>query len=273
MKSPHHPFLAAILTGAIFAGASALEAQAEPDDAKPERHEDRRHPAFGDKDGDPFGDLSPEQRDRLREAVRRAWSDPGVIQARDEVKVATEAYQKALAATLTNTDPETAKLVERFRQHMESESKGYLSPGMSSPGRGPGPGGPGGPGGSGRERRDIEGFMIMENPSFLRDLDDTKRAIYREAHRKAVESPEVKARIEALRTLRNQDEEVRKKRTEVIRGMHQALRLAMVESDPRVAEFLPKLSPSEGWHPDGEPGEKRDSPPKDRKPGSPPKPE
>lgn len=195
---------------------------------------------------DPFRDLTSEQRDRLREAVRRAWNDPAVIQARGEVKAATDAYQSALREALVRTDPDIAGLVEKFRLSTQSESKGYLAPGMGN-GRGPGgspgpnPGFPGLPGGGGRDwRGGFEGFLLLENPPFLRDLDDGKKQLYRDAHRKALENPDVNRRLDTLKALRQEDDEIRKKRTEAIRGVHQALHRALIEADPRVVEFLPK---------------------------------
>lgn len=234
---------------------------------------------------DPFRDLSPDDRNRLREAVRRAWNDPAVIQARDEVKAATDAYQTALREALVRTDPEIAGLVEKFRLATQSESRGYLAPGLPN-GRGtPGqmppnfPGLPGmGPGnGNGGGNRDgrpgLEGLLLMENPPFLRDLDDARKSRYREAHRRALEHPEVRQRLDSLKSLRLEDDENRKKRTETIRGLHLALHRALVEADPSVAEFLPKTFDERRPNPGpGEPGsDRRDrrEDPATPKPGSP----
>ncbi|MCB1092361.1 MAG: hypothetical protein KDL87_12570 [Verrucomicrobiae bacterium] len=260
----------ALLCGGLMLASTLSPIQAEPEgppseskrdrpEGKPPRGSFERHPGGKPEDGpDPFANLAPEQRDRLREAIRRAWSDPALIQARDEVKAATDAYQRALQAALIRTDPEIAGLIEEFRKSSQSDARGYLSPGFPG-GRGPGGGGNGG----GREGRGFEGFLVMENPSFLRDLDDEKKQIYREAHRKAMETPAVKERLESLKNMRQEDDDLRKKRTEAIRGMHQALRKALIDADARVAEFLPKLNLEGGRRPDGEGGERRgpDGPP------------
>jgi hypothetical protein len=248
----------------------------------------KRPPSVPRGDADPFRDLTPDQRDRLREAVRRAWNDPAVIQARDEVKAATDAYQNALRDSLVRTDPAMAGLIEKFRLSSQSDFRGYLAPGTNN-GRNqdgdPGPEVPNLPGSGGNNNRDgrgFEGFLTMENPAFLRELDDEKKRIYREAHHQAMENSEVRTRMEALKSLRHEDDEMRRKRTEAIRGVHQSLRKALVEADPRVGEFLPK-APLEGRRPDGENPEKRGgksdgeplplppSPP--RKPGPEPEPE
>ena len=81
----------------------------------------------------------------------------------------------------------------------------------------------------------------MENPPFLHDLDPEKQKIYRDAHSKAMQSDDVKQRIDSLRELRQSDEEMRRERIEQIRLVHQAVRKAMAEADPRVVEFLPEI--------------------------------
>lgn len=233
----------------------------KPEPKVPRDPSGKRPPSVPGGDADPFRDLSPEQRDRLREAMRRAWNDPEVIQARDEIKAATDAYQKALRDSLVRTDPDMAGLIEKYRLSSQSDFRGYLAPGSPN-GRGqggnegPNPPAPGSNREGNREGKNFEGFLVMENPPFLRDLDDERKRLYREAHRKAMENPEVRTRLDALKTLRHEDDEMRKKRTEAIRGMHHALRKALVEADPRVGDFLPKVLP-DGRRPDGDNGEKR----------------
>lgn len=242
--------LAILLVGA--AGFSVFgQSEAQPDGkegGKPGKvpNSGKRPAHLQGGNPDPFAGLAPEQREKLREAVRRAWNDPAVIQARDEVKAATDAYQNALKAAIDRSDPETAQLIEKYRQSSQTESKGYLFPGgATNPGRANGQ-----PGGLPltervREWRDFESFLIMENPPFLRDLDDEKKRLYREAHRKAMETEDVRGRVEQLKKLRQEDDEFRKKRTEAIRGMHVALRKALIEAEPRVAEFMPTVTPAD----------------------------
>lgn len=241
--------LAIVFVGTLgFSVFGQTEAQPNKEGGKPAKvpNPGKRPAHLQSGNTDPFAGLAPEQREKLREAVRRAWDDPAVIQARDEVKAATDAYQNALKAAIDRSDPEMAKLIEKYRQSSQTESKGYLFPGgANNPARVPGP-----PNAlpipeRAREWKDFESFLIMENPPFLRDLSDDKKRLYREAHRKAMESEDVRGRVEQLKTLRQEDDEFRKKRTEAIRGMHSALRKALVEADPRVAELLPVVTPAD----------------------------
>jgi hypothetical protein len=249
---------------------------AEPDKEKPEAtgpskdkdHPRKRPPGAEDprRDSDPFRDLSPEQREKLREAVRKAWSDPSVLQARDELKTAAETYQNAIYSAIKRSSPDMAEAVDLLRKNSSSELKMYSSPGM---GRGPGGGGPGpSPGGgpSGRGWKEVEGFMTMESPSFLRELPADKQKIYRDAHRKAMESAGVKAKVESLKSLRQEDENMRKKRIDAIRGVHLAIRRALIEADSRVSEFLPENRRPGSEGKGGERSKGNPQPPAPRKP-------
>lgn len=201
---------------------------------RPPGDDDGRFHKGPERDEDPFRNLSSEQREQLREAVRRAWSDPAVIEARDKLKSAAEAYQDALNSSIKRSSPQLSDAIDSLRRDSESAFKMYG-------GHGPSKGGdPGGSGGRRGDWRDYEGFLTMENPPFLHDLDPEKQKIYRDAHSMAMKSDDVKQRIDSLRELRKSDEEMRRERIEQIRRVHQAVRKAMAEADPRVLEFLPE---------------------------------
>ena len=52
--------------------------------------------------------LSDEEKEKLRTALREVWTDPAVINARDEVKSAAEAYQKEIREAVSKADPSMA---------------------------------------------------------------------------------------------------------------------------------------------------------------------
>ncbi len=260
--------LLALIIGNLSLASAAPDGEKARDGepARPKEHEGRSRPGEGGPTSertDPFQNLSPEEREKLREAVRRAWNDPAVIEARDKLKNAAEDYQNALNASIKRTSPELTDTIESLRRDSDSSLRIY--------GPGPVPGGKGGePGGGGRDWRDYEGFLTMENPTFLRDLAPEQQAIYREAHAKAMATEKVKARLGSLRALRQADDEIRKQRIEGIRGVHQAIRQALIEADPRVETFLPEPRRTGGDTEPPGPGRERGNP--DRNPGPRPEP-
>ncbi len=248
-------FRFAAMTPILAAGFLTLPLLAGPNDSglgTPETDKPDR-PEKSDRE-DPFRNLTSEQRTELREAVRKAWSDPAVIEARDKLKSAAEAYQNALNSAIKRGSPELAETVDALRRETDSAFRIY--------GHGPGKEGtPGGPSGGRRgDWRDYEGFLTMENPPFLRDLTPEQQAIYREAHAKAMNASDVKSRLSTLRDLKQSDDEIRKQRIEQIRRVHQAIREAMKAADPRVAEFLPEYPRP------GEDGRDRPRPPRPEPP-------
>lgn len=208
-------------------------------------------------ESDPFRDLTPEQREALREAVRRAWNDPTVIEARSEVTSAAENYQQVLQSAILRIDPELKEAMTKMRKSTTSSAlKGFSgSPSMGGPGR-PGGGGPGG-----RRMGGFEGMVTLERPSFLRDLKPEQQKIYLEAHRKAMEVPSVKEMLEEMKGLRKEDEALRERRVEMITRTHRAIRQAMFEVHPEMAEWLPERTRTGG---SGGGGDGRDRKPGDK---------
>ena len=185
---------------------------------------------------DPLAGLSEEERQRLREVMRRAWSDPAVIQAREEIQTATKAYQQALRDAIELLDLELIDAVEKIR-----DSSAYRGPFPENyrGGAGGGPRGNGeGPLGGGRG---FDDFLTMESPPFLKDLSEEDREIYREAHRKARESEPFKTTIGRLKEVREQDDTLRDRKVELFREVRRVLTAQMVEADPRVKDILAKF--------------------------------
>lgn len=238
--SKHFPGLVA---AAVAVALPAMLGAAPGDEGPPRKppaaatDDPRRHGHEGDRE-DPFRNLTAEQRNQLREAVRKAWSDPVVLEARDKLKSAAEDYQNALNAAIKRSSPELTETIDSLRRDSESAFRIY----GPSPGKGGGePGGPGGGGGR-RDWRNYEGFLTMENPPYLRDLTPEQQRMYREAHTRAMQADGVKSRLDSLRDLRKTDDEIRKQRIEQIRRVHAAIRRAMIEADPRLESILPERS-------------------------------
>ena len=271
MKS-HPPFpvaTAAFLAVGWFVFAFSVEAGPEPD-KKPGKEipgkKDGKKPEGGPNAGgykgrggsDPLRNLSAEERERFRNAMRRAWDDPAVLQARDEVKEATIAYQRALTEAIGKTDPEVLALLRKIQAGSESPLK-KIHP------QGNGPGGRGRPGGVGF--RDFEAFITGNSPGFLNGLNEEQREIYRRAREKALKSPEFQEVFGQLRQMRKVDEDLRNKRIELFGRARQTFHVQMLKADERVKDLLPRdgLGPK-GPPPVGRPGPPRkmpDRPPRD----------
>jgi len=205
--------------------------------------------------------LSPEQREKLREALRGVWTDPAVINAREEVKHATEAYQAAIKAAVERADPSVTDLL--------SKVQGAGMMGAMSPGGPSGPGGPGGPGSpNGSPRRGFD--QQIRPPGFLESLSPEAREKFRKTEEEAMNSEAVKAARTELDRIHEEDEALRRKRVEAHRNLRKVTVEEMIRIDPAVAEMQKRLL--DGGRPPGN-GEKKKDPDAKEKKSSDPAPE
>lgn len=269
MKSPLRIAFSLLLASVWLSQAWPALGDPESEKKKPKKAEGSKAEAQKDHGGgDPLRNLSPEEREKFREVMRQAWSDPAVLQARDEVKEATVAYQKALIEAIKRNDPEVVALMEKIRAAPDSPIKSLFSGG--------GPGGRGRPGGSGF--RDFEAFISGESPSFLKNLTEEQKGIYRKAREQALQSSEFQEMLGKLRKLRENDEAMRNERIELFGQVRQILTKQMIEADKRVKAFLPQeMRHSKGPPPNGRrgpaPSRKRPDSEKGDSPEPPGKPE
>jgi hypothetical protein len=217
--------------------------------------------------GDPLRHLTPEEREEFREAMRRAWDDPAVLQARDEVKKATTAYQKALNEAIGRKDPNVVALLKKIRDANESPGDAPYPPGGQPGGRNRAGGGSGG------GFRDFEAFLTGGSPSFLNKLSEEQREIYRMAKEKALKSPEFQEVFGKLREMRLHDDELRNKRIELFGRARLTLNTEMLKADKRVKDFLPKdhfapKGPGSGPPPKKPEGTREEAPIPPKKPGN-----
>lgn len=167
--------------------------------------------------------LGPEQREKLRESLRQVWTDPAVINAREEVKHASEAYQAAIRSAVERTDPEVAALLAKIQ---------------SDGGMGTGFGTPGGPG-----MMPPRGFEEqIRPPGFLDGLEPAMRARYAKAESAAMDTSAVKSARKELNDIRKEDESLRRRRIEAHRKLRKITVEEMLRIDPGLAEVQKRLS-------------------------------
>jgi hypothetical protein len=176
--------------------------------------------------------LNDSEKEKLRDVLRVVWTNPSVMIARDEVKSATEAYQKAIREAVTKADASVANLMVKVEKNTEGRMHDRI-------------GGPP-PGRSGLYRRSLD--YPMSPPGFLEKLTPKEQERFRKAELAAKETAKVKEARNTLNVLQKQDEECLRKRLEAHREMRQAILSAMVETDPGIKELQDRLymSPASG---------------------------
>jgi hypothetical protein len=178
--------------------------------------------------------LSDGEKEKLRTVLREVWTDPSVMIARDEVKSATEVYQKAIREAVSKADPSVANLIVKVEKSAEvrHDRHGGLPSGRS-----------------GLYRRSLD--YPMSPPGFLEKLTIKEQERFRKAELAAKETAKVKEARNLLNTLQKQDEECRRERLEAHREMRQTILSAMLEVDPGVKELQDRLNMSSASGPGG----------------------
>jgi len=108
----------------------------------PDRDRDHRRgfPPSGDRPGffpkegdhgDNFKHLSEEDRQKVRSAFEKAWKNPAVIQARNDLMKANDQYREALRQAIRDADPEVTKILERAKA--EGPQGGHRMPDPADP--------------------------------------------------------------------------------------------------------------------------------------------
>ena len=168
--------------------------------------------------------LSPEQRDKLREALRDVWIDPAVINAREEVKLATDAYQAAIKAAVSRADPSIAGVMAKIQESNSGLAHEHISgrPSMGSAGK------------SGFEGQ-------IRPPGFLESVSPEMRQKIKKAEETAMVSPVVIAAKDELDAIRKEGDAQRRKRIEAYRKLRKVTVDEMVRIDPSLAEVQVKL--------------------------------
>ncbi len=186
--------------------------------------------------------LSEEDREKLRGALREVWTDPAVLSAREEVKLASEAYQAAIRKAVGSADPSVADLLKEI-QHINEGSGNSRSKG-DAPGRfGP--------------TRGLE--SPVGAPAFLENLTPEERARFKAAEAKVQDAENVLAARKEMEALRLQDDQMRRQRMEAHLKMRRAVLEAMFAEDPELKSLQSRLGFTPGGKGKGRPGGKKQS--------------
>jgi len=117
----NRPFCPLLLLAiaAAFLGGSLIAQAPEGDRDKP-RPKKPPGEVPGDRNREP--ELSPEENERLRQALARAWENPEVIRTRESVRQATEEYRKALRKAVREVDPGAVDLMGKLHEKSKSQA-------------------------------------------------------------------------------------------------------------------------------------------------------
>jgi len=195
-----------------------------------------------------WSELSEDDRNRLREALRQVWSDPAVINAREEVKEASDAYQKAMSGAVQRVDPTVAETLFKVQKSVEREMRERLGGPSGFPGAFPRPG---------------EEYPTHP-PGFLERLTPEQRERWKAIEDRTRETPEVQAALRSLEEIRKQDEELRRRRLEAHRQVRAAMMAELSDADSEFAEMMErwqnqpnKSTPGEPRGPEGKSSRER----------------
>lgn len=199
----------------------------------------------------PLGDMSDKDKAAMKKALQAVWENPEVMQARDEVRRATDTLREAIRKAVGKEDPRVAALVEKLHGGGKTRDWGKKRPGPDGRGGHPQMGRPGGGSdrgpGFGGDGRGIGPAGIMAfHGEFTKE--ETKRLEV--AKRKAMESEAFRKVMESQRSLLKQGEELRNRRVEMFHQTRQAMTQAMVEADPEVKPLLERMEKRKKDRPD-----------------------
>lgn len=185
-------------------------------------------PAFADiendsKEREKWDSLSQEDRERLREALREVWTDPAVLSAREDIKVASEAYQEAIRKAVSNADPTVADLLKEMQTTNEGNMRARVK------GDGPGRFGP----------RGLE--YSAGPPAFLEKLSPEERELFKAAEKEAQNAASVIAARKEIEALREKDDQIRRQRMEAHLKMRKAVLEVMFAENPELKELQSRL--------------------------------
>jgi len=130
MSYPHATsILLALLLATRFGLAAPNDQSKPPPPPEPPRGEMK--PPYGQHRGGPSGmrdggfDKLPEpERQRVREAMDKAWKQPEMQAAKDKFMKASEEFRNSLRTTLQGIDPEVVKILDKVKPPMPWEMRG-----------------------------------------------------------------------------------------------------------------------------------------------------
>ena len=171
-------------------------------------------------------ELTKEEQQKLREALRTVWSDPNVLSARENVNRSAKEYHTAVRESIGKKDPATRKLLER----VQKSQSGFVQAAM---------------GGSGGFKKHIHGASVnrlsqlIAPPGIMEKMSQEQKEKFKEVGAQAKQQPGVVQAIEELKSLSKADEEIRQKKLEAFRKFRRAYFDAIIEIEPTLEQFLP----------------------------------
>ncbi len=241
-------FMSKVLWLVVFV-CSALQVavRAEPEDSEKKREVAVKREAGKDHRPEKraaLADMSAADKEAMRKALQAVWENPEVMQARDEVKRATETFHKAIRKAVGKENPRIAVLVEKMHGGGKSRDWGKKRPGPGPEGRGGRPPmgralgtNDHGPGAAG-DGRGIGPAGFMAFPGKFSEEEKTR---LEQARKIAMESEGFRQVQQDLRILLKQGEELRKKRVEMFHRTRAAMARAMIEADPEIKPLLERI--------------------------------
>ena len=235
---PQNFLLPAVALSFVFSGPGFTQDQKRGPEI-------RKGPPPASSDRDLMKDLSEDERMKLRKAMSEIWSDPAVVQSRDEVNQAVQAYKNSIQAAILKKDPKLAPVMEKLAKASEGRKSGI--PGMT----------PGGGGEKGRSHKGkgtgggIEGRgtdMMFRFPPYLSKASESQKKRYFKLLEEIRNSPENKELMGKMGKLREKDSELRRERTKIFSAMQKSVHKRMKE-DPELADLL-KDQPERPGRPD-----------------------
>ncbi len=238
--------------------------------SKPAKPEQRSRDKGASARLEAWESLSEEQRGKLKQALRDAWTDPAVISAREEVKQASDAYQEAIQAAVHRSDPSLADVMSKIQRSNSGMAHERI---WGRPGREGSEGRKGMPSSSRRGEADNEdkdgakpqrGFGgQIRPPGYLEALSPEERESFRRAEEAALASDAVRTARSELEQVREEGEALRHRRLDAHRKLRKATIEEMIRFDPSIAELREKLSGEnrDAGAPRRKAGGKKDDPP------------
>lgn len=239
------------LLALLFAIAALTAAAQEGGGDKPRPN--KKPP--GEQPGNPpQRDLSPEENERLRQALAQAWEDPEVVRTRESVRQATEEYRKALRKAVRDVDPGAVDLMGKLHEKSKSQALEHRIQPKMKPSKGgpefppPPPMPPGSP-------AEMVEWIVNNEPGFRPLEPDQRRALIRLARDIAAKGT-LDAELETVRRSTNP-----KDSNNARMRLRQRLYDVMAEQDPGFRQLRVTLP-----EPNQRPNRPKDEPRPERPP-------
>lgn len=236
-----------VFSGLIFCSSILADSENEKKKGSRRSVEGRREQARKPS----IADLSSEDREGVKKILRVVWEKAEILQARDEVKRATETFRSAVHEAMLQEDPRLAGLMQKLHDEGKRPPGRRGEPGLHlGSHHGSRPEGDLQRGGRPsmkkmRAHRDRAMAGLAIGPVGLKalpkDFSQEDKERLAAAQEKAMQTEAYKTSREKLQGLFKQGEELRKLRVQMFQQIREQLRQQMIEADPEVLALLERL--------------------------------